>query len=139
MSVLSELVGGIASGAIEVVDLTAPLSERTPILQLPEPFGNTIPFSLQEISRYDERGPAWYWNNITTGEHVGTHFDAPIHWVTGKDGDDVSQVPPARLVAPAVVLDFAEQASRDPDFLLQVEHVQQWQAAQTADLSKANR
>ncbi len=29
-------------------------------------------------------GPAWYWNNFRTGEHTGTHFDAPIHWVTGQ-------------------------------------------------------
>jgi kynurenine formamidase len=127
MSVLADLVGGIAAGAIEVVDLTAPLSEKTPILRLPEPFGNTISFSLQEISHYDERGPAWYWNNIATGEHAGTHFDAPIHWATGKDGDDVSQVPPARLVAPAVVLDFSAYAARNPDFLLQIDHVLQWQ------------
>ena len=53
------------------------------------------PFQLEEISRYDERGPAWYWNNIPTGEHTGTHFDAPVHWVTGQDGEDVSQVPAA--------------------------------------------
>ena len=45
--------------------------------------------SSSEISRYDERGPAWYWNNISTGEHTGTHFDAPVHWVTGQDGEDV--------------------------------------------------
>ena len=37
------------------------------------------------MSRYDERGPAWYWNNISFGEHTGTHFDAPIHWISGKD------------------------------------------------------
>ena len=128
MSVLSDLVAGIASGSIEVVDLTAPLSETTPILQLPEPFGNTIPFSLREISRYDDRGPGWYWNDIATGEHTGTHFDAPIHWITGKDGDDVSQVPAARLVAPAVVLDFSGQAADDPDFLLEVHHVREWEA-----------
>jgi kynurenine formamidase len=127
MPVLADLVGAIAGGSIEVVDLTAPLSEKTPILQLPEPFGNTIPFSLREISRYDERGPAWYWNDIATGEHTGTHFDAPIHWVTGREGDDVSQVPVSRLIAPAVVLDFTEQAAQDPDFLLQIEHVEQWQ------------
>ena len=127
MSVLSDLVDGIASGSIQVVDLTAPLSKQTPILQLPEPFGNTIPFSLQEISRYDERGPAWYWNNISTGEHVGTHFDVPVHWVTGKDGDDVSQVPVARMLAPAVVLDFSAQAAQDADFLLEIDHVRQWQ------------
>ncbi|MFC6082923.1 cyclase family protein [Sphaerisporangium aureirubrum] len=129
MSVLSDLVQGIRSGAIEVVDLTAPLSEATPILMLPEPFGNTVPFRLTEISRYDDRGPAWYWNDITTGEHTGTHFDAPIHWVTGRDGEDVSQVPPARLVGPAVVLDFAGRVAADPDFLLQIEHVKQWESA----------
>jgi len=127
MSVLAQLVGGIASGSIEVVDLTAPLSEKTPILRLPEPFGNTVPFTLKEISHYDERGPAWYWNDISTGEHTGTHFDAPIHWVTGRDGDDVSQVPVARLVAPAVVLDFSAAAARNPDFLLEIEHVRQWE------------
>ena len=128
MPVLADLVAGIADGTIEVVDLTAPLSDQTPILQLPEPFGNTIRFSLSEISRYDERGPAWYWNDIATGEHTGTHFDAPIHWITGKDGADVSQVPVRRLVAPAVVLDFSAQTEQDPDFLLQIEHVEQWQA-----------
>ncbi|MDH2428485.1 cyclase family protein [Sphaerisporangium sp. TRM90804] len=127
MSVLSSLVEGIRNGAIEVIDLTAPLSSETPILRLPEPFGNTVPFLLTEISRYDDRGPAWYWNDITTGEHTGTHFDAPVHWVTGRDGEDVSQVPPARLIGPAVVLDFAAQAAEDPDFLLQIEHVRQWE------------
>jgi kynurenine formamidase len=129
MSVLQGLLDAIRSGRVEVVDLTAPLSERTPILMLPPPFGNTIPFRLEEISRYDERGPAWYWNDIHTGEHTGTHFDAPIHWVTGRDSDDVSRVPPARLVAPAVVLDFTEQAAADPDFLLEVDHIQAWEKA----------
>ena len=128
MSVLSELVSGIASGSIEVVDLTAPLSEQTPILRLPEPFGNTIPFALEEISHYDERGPAWYWNNIATGEHTGTHFDAPVHWVTGKGREDVAQVPASRLVAPAVVLDVTAQVGDNPDFLLEREHVDAWQA-----------
>lgn len=127
MGVLSQLQEALNSGAVEVVDLTAPLTETTPILRLPEPFGNTVPLRLEEISRYDERGPAWYWNNLYTGEHTGTHFDAPVHWVTGRDKQDVSQVPPARLVAPAVVLDFLAQAQADPDFLLEVEHVLAWQ------------
>ena len=94
MSVLKTLTDAIRAASIEVVDLTAPLSSTTPVLALPEPFGNTVPFSLREISRYDERGPAWSWNDIVTGEHTGTHFDAPVHWVTGKDGEDVDRSPP---------------------------------------------
>jgi kynurenine formamidase len=129
MTLLSDLVDAIATGRVEVVDLTAPLSAQTPILALPEPLGQTWPFALNPISRYDDAGPAWYWNNITTGEHTGTHFDAPVHWITGKDGADVATVPARRLVAPAAVLDCTAQAAADPDFLLEVEHIQQWQDA----------
>jgi kynurenine formamidase len=126
MSVLAQLAAAVAEGSVEVVDLTAPLSETTPILKLPEPFGNTVNFSLREISRYDERGPAWYWNDIVTGEHTGTHLDAPVHWITGRDGEDVSRIPPTRPVAPAVVLDASAHVSADPDFLLEIEHVLEW-------------
>ncbi|HEX4062303.1 MAG TPA: cyclase family protein [Streptosporangiaceae bacterium] len=127
MSVLNALTEAIRTSKVEVIDLTAPLNDTTPVIKLPEPFGNTISFSLSEISRYDDRGPAWYWNDISTGEHTGTHFDAPVHWVTGRDGQDVSQVPPSRLIAPAAVLDFSAQAAADPDFLLEVDHVKQWE------------
>jgi len=127
MSVLRDLLGALGSGRIEVVDLTAPLHSGTPLLQLPEPFANTIPFRLEEISRYDDRGPGWYWNDIHTGEHTGTHFDAPVHWATGREGQDVSQVEPGRFLAPAVVLDFSAQAAADPDFLLEIDHVRAWQ------------
>ena len=123
------LVAALAAGQVEVVDLTQPLSEQTPILRLPEPFANTPRFRLWELSRYDERGPAWYWNAFEGGEHTGTHLDAPIHWVTGQQLDDVSQIPPARLVGPAVVIDHADRAAADPDHLLRVEDVEAFEAA----------
>ncbi len=41
MSTLSDLAAGLATGAIDVVDLTAPLSSETPVIRLPEPFGQT--------------------------------------------------------------------------------------------------
>ena len=128
MSVLSALVDAIRDQTVEVIDLTAPLTASTPVIRLPEPFGNTSTFALHEISRYDDRGPAWYWNDITTGEHTGTHFDAPVHWITGADLEDVAQVPATRLLAPAAVLDFAAQAAADPDFLLEVDHIKQWES-----------
>jgi kynurenine formamidase len=128
MSILASFAEALVTGRIEVVDLTAPLSSETPVIQLPPDFAQTATFELEELSRYDDRGPAWYWNNIRTGEHTGTHFDAPNHWVTGRDGDDVASVPVRRLIAPAAVLDFSAEAAADPDFLLEVEHVEQWQA-----------
>ena len=128
MSVLQALTDAIRDSSVEVIDLTAPLSSDTPIIQLPPPFGNTARFGLTEVSHYDERGPAWYWNDIVTGEHTGTHFDAPVHWVTGKDGEDVSRVPVRQLIAPAVVLDFSAEAAENPDFLLEIDHIKQWES-----------
>ena len=125
---LGDLVKALASGEVRVVDLTQPLSERTPVLFLPEPFANTPGLTRHEISRYDERGPAWAWSWLEIGEHVGTHFDAPIHWVTGRDGLDVSQVPAQQLVAPAAVIDCSAECATDPDFLLEVDHVKAWEA-----------
>jgi kynurenine formamidase len=127
MSVLTDLTAALAEGRLEVVDLTAPLSDRTPILQLPAPFANTQGFALQEISNFDARGPAWYWNNFSAGEHVGTHFDAPVHWISGRAGPDVSQVPPRQLIGPAAVIDKSAECANNPDFLLQVSDVEDWQ------------
>ncbi|HEX4355886.1 MAG TPA: cyclase family protein [Pseudonocardia sp.] len=128
MSLLAQLYSAITQDSVRVVDLTAPLTDSTPVLRLPDPFANTINFQLEEISRYDERGPMWYWNNIHTGEHTGTHLDAPNHWVSGRDGLDVSQVPLRTLVAPAVVLDASERVAKDPDYLLRIEDVRAWEA-----------
>ena len=83
---------GLADGRVEIVDLTQPLSESTPVIKLPPPFVNTPGLSRSEISHYDERGPAWAWYTLTIGEHVGTHVDAPIHWVTGQDGADIGSI-----------------------------------------------
>jgi len=117
------LVEALASGSVEIVDLTQLLNEHTPVIQLPDQFEQTPGLKMHEISRYDERGPAWAWNWLEIGEHVGTHFDAPVHWITGREGLDVAQVPPRHLVAPAVVIDRSTESAKDPDYLLTVEDV----------------
>ena len=129
-SLLQQFAAGLASGKVRIIDLTQPLSEETPLLVLPEPFGQTAAFSRQQISRYDDKGVAWFWNNFTVGEHTGTHFDAPVHWVTGKDLPDnsVDTVPPSDLVAPAVVIDISDRAEADPDYLLTVDDILAFEA-----------
>lgn len=126
---LSQLMTAIGGGEISVVDLTQPLEADTPIIQLPPDFGTSNPFRLQEISKYDSRGPAWYWNNFSCGEHTGTHFDAPIHWVTGKDypQNATDSIAPERFIAPACVIDVSREVGADPDFLLTVQHIESWE------------
>lgn len=118
---VTALIDALADRSVQVVDLTQPLSERTPVIQLPEPFANTPPLRRRELSRYDDAGPMWAWSVLEIGEHTGTHFDAPIHWVSGRDGEDVASVPPGRLVGPAVVVDKRAEVERDPGYLLTVD------------------
>ncbi|MFW0783524.1 cyclase family protein [Gordonia sp. CPCC 206044] len=127
-TLLAGFAAAIADGSVEVVDLTTPLHAGTPALRLPEPFVNLIDFSLEEVSAYNEPGPFWRHNNIHTGEHIGTHLDAPVHWITGRDGDDVSQIPVRRLIGTASVIDLTEQVAADPDHLLGVADVEAWEA-----------
>jgi kynurenine formamidase len=130
VAALASLADAVASGAIRTIDLTQTLSEDTPTLVLPPEFGQCAPFSRQEISRYDARGVAWYWSNFTVGEHTGTHFDAPIHWVTGKDlpNNSVETMPPKDFVAPAVVIDCSAQCAANPDYLLTVADIEAFEA-----------
>jgi kynurenine formamidase len=130
-SVLAGLAEALAAGSVTVVDLAHPLEPATPVISLPPPFGQSAPFSIQPISAYDDRGPGWAWSNITLGEHTGTHFDAPVHWITGRDlpNNTLDTIPPGRFVAPANVLDFTAACEADPDFLLTPALIQDWEAA----------
>ena len=103
---LTELAAALAGGTVRVVDLAQTLSARFPQIVLPPEFDQCAPFRMEEISRYDARGPGWYWNNISFGEHTGTHFDAPIHWITGRDlpGNATDSIPAADFVASAAVV-----------------------------------
>jgi len=129
MSLLFQLSRELASGKIKVVDLTQTLSPEFPSISLPPEMGQAWPFRLEEVSRYDERGPAWYWNNFSCSEHTGTHFDAPIHWVSGKDlpGNAVDSIPPERFIGPACVIDCSKEAALDSDFLLSKKTIQKWE------------
>jgi kynurenine formamidase len=127
-SQVGALLDGLSAGGVEIVDLTQPLTENTPVIQLPPPFANTPGLSREEISHYDDRGPAWAWYTLTIGEHVGTHLDAPIHWITGKDGADVASVKPTQLIGPACVIDRTAEAEADNGYLLTVADLEGWEA-----------
>jgi kynurenine formamidase len=130
VSVLSALASALADGSVRVVDLTQPLGPETPVIGLPDIFAPSPGLTLEVISRYDDRGPAWYWNTLTLGEHTGTHFDAPVHWVTGRDLPDnrCDTIPAGRFVGPACVIDVTADVAEDPDFLLTPERIEQWEA-----------
>ena len=120
----------VSSGEVRVVDLTQTLAQEFPTIVLPPELGQCAPFRMEEVSRYDERGPAWYWNNISLGEHTGTHFDAPIHWITGKDlpNNAVDTIDVRKFIAPACVIDCSKECAANPDFALTIPFVEEWEA-----------
>lgn len=128
---LAAFMDALKAGGIRTVDLTHTLTPEFPTLVLPPQFGQVWPFRLETISKYDQAGPGWYWNNFSCGEHTGTHFDAPAHWVTGKDhsGNTVDTIDCTNFIAPAAVVDASSEVASDPDWLLTVEFLKQWEAA----------
>jgi kynurenine formamidase len=128
-NVLTQLLQELNAGRLRIVDLTQPLSPQTPLLPLPSQWNNTPAFKIWELSHYDDRGPAWYWNGFETGEHTGTHFDAPVHWVSGKDLSDntVDRIPSQKFIGPACVIDVSTDSAKDPNFLLTPERIRQWE------------
>ena len=129
VTVLSLLVEELKNGRIKVVDLSQPLGVDTPVIDLPPQFASSPGFTMETISAYNEKGPAWYWNTIHLGEHTGTHFDAPIHWITGKDyaNNSTDTIPARQFVGPACVIDVTKEVAEYEDFLLTRQHVLAWE------------
>lgn len=130
MSGLNQLVSGLATGAVRIVDLTHTLDPDFPVIVLPPEFGQCARFRMEEISAYDHRGPAWKWHNISMSEHTGTHFDAPSHWISGKDvpNGSVDEIPVEAFVGPVVVIDCSKGTSENDDFELTPEVVANWES-----------
>jgi kynurenine formamidase len=126
---LIDLIAALDRGTLRIVDLTQPLGPATPVIGLPPMFASSPGLSIDVISRYDSRGPAWYWNTIRLGEHTGTHFDAPIHWITGRELEKnaCDTIPARKFVGPASVIDVTADVARNPDFLLTPERLEAWE------------
>lgn len=128
---IKQFVEYLSSGGISIIDLTAPLGPDTPVLKLPPELAVDTPqVEIHSISHYDKNGPFWAWNWLKLGEHSGTHFDAPQHWITGSGfaNGTTDTIPVANFVAPANVIDCSEAATRDADFLLNADGVKAWEA-----------
>jgi kynurenine formamidase len=127
---LTRLVEDLNAGRLVIVDLTQPLGPETPVIGLPAIFGASPGVTIDVISKYDDKGPAWYWNTIRMGEHTGTHFDAPVHWVTGRDLPDnaCDTIPVMRFVGPACVIDIERDTGTNPDFLVTPARIATWES-----------
>lgn len=103
-----------------LLDLTYPFDEHT--IYWP----NNAPFHWEKSSWGHTHQGYWYASGVfSASEHGGTHIDAPIHFA--ESGWSVDEIPLSHLTAKAVVLDIQSQAGSNPDYMLQVEDIAQWE------------
>jgi kynurenine formamidase len=112
---------GIDLASAQLVDLSYAYDETTI-------YWPTSPssFELTELARGAAEGGYFYSAySFSTPEHGGTHLDAPIHF--SESGATAGEVPLRQLIAPGIVIDMSEAASGDPDALLDLETVREWE------------
>jgi len=103
-----------------LVDLTYPFDEHT--IYWP----NNEPFHWEKSSWGHTHQGYWHASGVfSASEHGGTHLDAPIHFA--EFGWSVDEIPLTHLTAEAVVLDIRSQANSNPDYMLRVEDIAQWE------------
>ena len=63
--------------------------------------------------------------NYSASEHGGTHLDAPSHFAKGKWSTD--QIPLENLTGEAVVINVSDSAMKNPDYLISVADIENWE------------
>src|SRR5262245_38324676 len=79
---IGDLARSIA--ATRLIDLTHRLEPGMPVWPTHPHFCQTL------VESYD-KGDDSCWHSLSFGEHTGTHFDAPLHFVPG--GDSIDRMP----------------------------------------------
>jgi kynurenine formamidase len=68
-------------------------------------------------------------NNISRGEHTGTHFDAPACWGTGKHvAGTTDTILAGRFIAPACVIDCTREVAANESFILEPAQIEAFEA-----------
>jgi kynurenine formamidase len=107
----------LPKGFRDVYDLTHTLSPATPVFPAFKP--------MQMVERFTIARDGFYANELTFGEHTGTHLDGPIHFVNG--GMSADRIPVDRMFAPLAVVSIKARADKDADATVRVDDVIGWE------------
>jgi kynurenine formamidase len=117
------LSAGLAFGQAEpkkIVDLTYAFSDQTVYWPTAEGFRLRV-----DAAGMTDKGYYYSANSFCAAEHGGTHIDAPVHFAQGMPS--VDRISLERLVAPGVVVDVSRKAAQDPDYLVSVQDLTEWE------------
>jgi kynurenine formamidase len=119
--VLAGVVVRAAPGIDEnkLVDLTHTFDENTIYWPTAKPF-------QWKKEAWGRAEGGWYASaSFAASEHLGTHMDSPIHFAEGQAATD--QVPLARLIGPAVVIDIVRACAANRDYQLTPQDIAAWE------------
>jgi arylformamidase len=102
--------------SMTLVDLTHPLKPDIPVWP-----GH--PHFCQEVMSSLQRGDISCWHALSLGEHTGTHFDAPSHFIL--KGKSISEVQVGQFFSRMVTIDAQ---GMDPRAVIEPERIVAWEA-----------
>ncbi len=103
-----------------VIDLTYSFDDKT--IYWP----TAKPFTWEKEAWGVSTGGYWYTAaRFAASEHGGTHLDAPLHFGEGKQA--VDEIPLAKLISPAVVINITDACNKDAAYRLTVEDITAWE------------
>jgi len=118
--VSSALAALAALRQLQIIDLTHPLHPDIPFW----PGTGYGAFRYEQINLLERDGKAA--GLFEMPEHMGTHIDAPNHFVDSPTSVDVLSL--TDLLQPVVVFDITSRAERDAGVLLEVQDIVEWEA-----------
>jgi kynurenine formamidase len=115
---VGKLLDHLAVDQLKVIDLSHVINSKTPDF-----FGDKDIYQFHHATKVEENG--YSTGTFQTPEHFGTHVDAPVHFVKGAA--PIDKIPAEHLILPAVVIDVRKQVEDNPDFVLTVPVIQEWE------------
>lgn len=101
-----------------VIDLSHTTDEHIPVWPGSKRF--------EKIPVHDYKTDGCRIFNYHQCEGVGTHMDAPAHFIKG--GRMIDQLHVSELVLPACVIDIRQSVYQNPDYMLSLADIRKWQA-----------
>ncbi|MCI0354554.1 MAG: cyclase family protein [Acidobacteria bacterium] len=124
---------GLGSGAPVAAQLSVPAIHEAKAVDLTYAFdASTIYWPTAKAFEWHKeswgpsaRGYFYAAARYAASEHGGTHLDSPIHFYEGRA--TVDEIPVEKLMGPAMVIDISAECSKDPDCLLVVTDIENWE------------
>lgn len=117
----ADTLENVVQGKQAVIDLTYPLNSKNAYWPGP----SYSPFTYEPVATIEKNKV--FSGKYSTPEHLGTHIDAPNHFVAGQPS--VDQIPLEKLIGPAVVIVVSPKVAKNDDYQLTVDEILSWEKA----------